>query len=145
MQFACNVLEDKPEFFALCEETSMAALIRSPLASGFLSGKYGVDSRLPADDWRAQATSLGWGDMFRPDGSAEPRWLAKLDTLREILTDGGRSLVQGALGWLWARSPTAVPIPGFKTAAQVEENLGAVRFGPLPAEHLARINEILGR
>jgi len=145
VQFACNVLEDKPEFFALCEGTSMAALIRSPLASGFLSGKYGIDSRLPADDWRAQATSLGWGDMFRPDGSAEPRWLSKLDALREILTDGGRSLVQGALGWLWARSPTAVPIPGFKTPAQVEENVGAVRFGPLPAEHLGRINDILGR
>jgi aryl-alcohol dehydrogenase-like predicted oxidoreductase len=38
-----------------------------------------------------------------------------------------------------------VPIPGFKTAAQVEENLGAVRFGPLPAGHLGRIDEILGR
>jgi aryl-alcohol dehydrogenase-like predicted oxidoreductase len=38
-----------------------------------------------------------------------------------------------------------VPIPGFKTPAQVEEDVGAVRFGPLPAEHLGRINEILGR
>ncbi len=145
VQIACNVLEDKPEFFELCEKTSMTALIRSPLASGFLSGKYGPDSRLPADDWRAQETALGWGDMFRPDGSAEPRWLAKLDALREVLTDGGRSLVQGAIGWLWARSPAAVPIPGFKTPAQVEENVGAIRFGPLPAGHLRRIDEILGR
>ena len=145
VQIACNVLEDKPEFFELCEKTSMTALIRSPLASGFLSGKYGPESRLPADDWRAQATALGWGDMFRPDGSAEPRWLAKLDALREVLTDGGRSLVQGALGWLWARSPAAVPIPGFKTPAQVEENVGAIRHGPLPAGHLRRIDEILGR
>jgi len=145
VQIACNVLEDKPDFFALCERTSMTALIRSPLASGFLSGKYGTDSRLPADDWRAQETALGWGDMFRPDGSAAPRWLAKLDALRGILTDGGRSLVQGALGWLWARSPTAVPIPGFKTAAQVEESVGAIRFGPLTADHLRRIDEVLGR
>ncbi|MGA9077841.1 MAG: aldo/keto reductase [Acidimicrobiales bacterium] len=145
VQIACNVLEDKPEFFELCEKTSMTALIRSPLASGFLSGKYGPESRLPADDWRAQATVLGWGDMFRPDGSAEPRWLAKLDALREVLTDGGRSLVQGALGWLWARSPAAVPIPGFKTPSQVEENVGAIRYGPLPAGHLRRIDEILGR
>ena len=145
VQIACNVLEDKPEFFELCEKTPMTALIRSPLASGFLSGKYGPQSRLPADDWRAQSTALGWGDMFRPDGSAEPRWLAKLDALREVLTDGGRSLVQGALGWLWARSPAAVPIPGFKTPAQVEENVGAIRYGPLPAGHLRRIDEILGR
>ena len=39
--------------------------------------------------------------------------------------------MQGAIGWLWARSPAAVPIPGFKTPAQVEENVGAIRFGPL--------------
>ncbi len=145
LQFACNVLEDKPEFFALCEENSMTALIRSPLASGFLSGKYGPDPLLPPDDWRTQSTALGWGDLFRPDGSAEPRWLARLDALRGVLTDGGRSLVQGALAWLWARSPTALPIPGFKTPAQVEENVGAIRYGPLPAGHLRRIDEILGR
>ncbi len=52
--------------------------------------------------------------------------------------------MQGALGWLWARSPTAVPIPGFKTAAQVEESVGAIRFGPLTADHLRRIDEVLG-
>jgi aryl-alcohol dehydrogenase-like predicted oxidoreductase len=38
-----------------------------------------------------------------------------------------------------------VPIPGFKTVAQVEENAGALRFGPLSAAQMARIDEILGR
>ena len=145
LQFICNVLQETPGLIDLCEKHAMTAVIRSPLASGFLSGKYGLDSRLPRDDWRAQAQELGWGDLFNPDGSANPVWLARLDALREVLTDGGRTLVQGALGWLWARSPATVPIPGFKTVAQVEENAGAIRFGPLSAGQMARIDEILGR
>jgi aryl-alcohol dehydrogenase-like predicted oxidoreductase len=145
LQFICNVLQDTPGMVELCEKSRMTAIIRSPLASGFLSGKYGPDSRLPRDDWRAQALELGWGDIFNADGSANPAWLAKLDALREELTSAGRTLVQGALGWLWARSPATVPIPGFKTVAQVEENAGALRFGPLSAAQMARIDKILGR
>jgi aryl-alcohol dehydrogenase-like predicted oxidoreductase len=145
LQFICNVLQETPGMVELCEKRRMTAVIRSPLASGFLSGKYGPDSRLPRDDWRAQALELGWGDIFNADGSANPAWLARLDSLREVLTDGGRTLVQGALGWLWARSSATVPIPGFKTVAQVEENAGAMRFGPLSAAQMARIDKILGR
>jgi aryl-alcohol dehydrogenase-like predicted oxidoreductase len=129
----------------ICKKRRMTAVIRSPLASGFLSGKYGADSRLPRDDWRAQALELRWGDIFNADGSANPAWLAKLDALREELTSAGRTLVQGALGWLWARSPVTVPIPGFKTVAQVEENAGAMRFGPLSAPQMSRIDRILSR
>ncbi|HXZ98872.1 MAG TPA: aldo/keto reductase [Candidatus Binatia bacterium] len=144
LQFIWNVLQETPGMAHLCETYSMTAIIRSPLASGFLSGKYGPDSRLPRDDWRAQAIELGWGDLFNPDGSANPAWLARLDALRDALTDGGRTLVQGALGWLWAKSPVTVPIPGFKTVAQVEENVGAIRFGPLAPEQMARIDAVIG-
>ncbi len=145
LQFIANVLQETPGMLPLCEELAMTAVIRSPLASGFLSGKYAAASRLPRDDWRAQSIELGWGDLWNPDGSANPVWKAKLDALREVLTDGGRTPVQGALAWLWGRSPVAVPIPGFKTVAQVEENVGAIRSGPLSAAGMRRIDEILGR
>jgi len=49
----------------------------------------------------------------------------KLDAVREILRSEGRSLAQGALAWIWARSDRTIPIPGFKTVAQVEDNAGA--------------------
>ena len=49
------------------------------------------------------------------------------------LTSDGRTLAQGALAWIWARSPAAIPIPGFRSVAQVEENIAALTFGPLPA------------
>ena len=37
--------------------------------------------------------------------------------VREILTSGGRSLVQGAIAWMWGRSSAAIPIPGIRTVA----------------------------
>jgi aryl-alcohol dehydrogenase-like predicted oxidoreductase len=36
-----------------------------------------------------------------------------------------------------------IPIPGFKTVAQVEENVGAMAHGPLSAEQMRRIDEIV--
>ena len=63
----------------------------------------------------------------------------------DVLTSGGRTLSQGALAWLWARSPVTVPIPGFKTVAQVEENCKAMAFGPLTPVQMAEIDRILGR
>ena len=77
---------------------------------GLLTGKFSADSALPADDVRH-----GWD--FRTGSQAES--LGRLESIREILTTGGRSLAQGALGWLWARSPAFVPIPGFKSVEQV--------------------------
>ena len=145
LQFICNVLQDAPGMVELCERTHMAGVIRSPLASGFLSGKYSAGARLPGDDWRTQVLERGWGDLFNPDGSGNAQWLAKLEAIRAILTDGGRTLSQGALSWLWARSPVTVPITGFKTVAQVEENVAAMSFDPLSAEQMARVDKILGR
>ncbi len=62
-----------------------------------------------------------------------------------MLTSEGRTLAQGALAWIWARSPRTVPIPGFKTVEQVEENCGALAFGPLSADQLTDIDRILER
>ena len=54
------------------------------------------------------------------------------------LTADGRTLAQGALGWLLAAQPATVPIPGCRTVAQAEENLGALALGPLRAGRVRR-------
>ena len=79
------------------------------------------------------------------DGKPDPEWLAKRDAVREILASGGRTLAQSALAWLWARSPQTIPIPGFRTVKQVEENAGAMIFGPLTPQQMREIDGILGR
>jgi len=74
-----------------------------------------------------------------------PKWLERLEALREILTSSGRTLAQGALAWIWVVRPMTVPIPGFKTAKQVKENAGAMRFAPLSETQMEEINSLLER
>jgi aryl-alcohol dehydrogenase-like predicted oxidoreductase len=79
------------------------------------------------------------------NGQPNPEWLDKVNAVGEVLRSGGRTLAQGALAWLWARSEKTLPIPGFRTVAQAEENCGALAFGPLTAEQMRQIDTILQR
>jgi aryl-alcohol dehydrogenase-like predicted oxidoreductase len=142
VQHGMNVFHYDPAMLALCKTANIACICRKPLAQGLLSGKYTADMQMPADDIRSSSAS--WLIYFK-DGKPSAEWLAKLDALRQVLTSGGRSLVQGALAWIWGRSERTIPIPGFKTVAQVEENVAAMEYGPLSAEELAQIDGILER
>ncbi len=141
IQHTLNVFQDAPAVLDVCERYGLASINRSPLAAGFLTGKYVPGVRVGADDWRTEQRE--WSAFFKADGEPEPEWLDRLAAIREILTSDGRTLAQGAIAWLWARSPTTIPIPGFKTAAQAEENAGALAFGPLRPEQLVEISALL--
>jgi aryl-alcohol dehydrogenase-like predicted oxidoreductase len=143
VQNRLNVIEDAPEILRACEELDLASINRGPLAMGLLTGKYTSDSVLPADDVRGEK-SPGWMRYF-VKGKPHPEWLAKIAAIREILTSGGRTLTQGALAWIWARSPRTIPIPGFKNTEQVQENAAAMAWGPLAPAQLAEIDRVLGR
>jgi aryl-alcohol dehydrogenase-like predicted oxidoreductase len=82
---------------------------------------------------------------FFKDGAAHPEYLRRLEAIRDLLTAGGRTLAQGALGWILAKSSAALPVPGFKTETQVRDNLGALEKGPLPASAMAEIERLLDR
>lgn len=131
-----SVAIDQPEILALCERRDMAAFNRGPLAMGFLTGKYGADTTFSATDVRNEA----WvKDLFQAPISA------KLEALREILTSGGRTLAQGALAYIWAKSETTLPIPGIRTVKQAEENAKAMEAGPLTPDQVTEIDRIMGR
>jgi aryl-alcohol dehydrogenase-like predicted oxidoreductase len=134
IQFRINVLEDAPELLDICNEFNLGGVIRGPLASGFLTGKYtrdNLDELLDADDFR-----LRYRDYYI-------EFLKRLDAVQEILKSDGRTVVQGALAWLWARSERTVPIPGFRTLAQAESNIKAIEFGPLEEDQMRQIDRIL--
>ncbi|MFI6929288.1 aldo/keto reductase [Streptomyces sp. NPDC050287] len=143
VQHAINVLQDAPEMIALCEESNLASVNRSPLAMGLLTGKRRSGETLEAGDIRSRPPA--WLQGFEAGSGADPEWLGRVDALRDVLTSGGRTLAQGALAWLWARSPRTVPIPGFRSVAQAEQNAGALEKGPLTAGQLAEVDRILGR
>jgi aryl-alcohol dehydrogenase-like predicted oxidoreductase len=142
VQQELNLFVDGSEMLATCEANDLASLNRSPLAMGFLTGKFHAGSQLPSSDVRGAGHA--WVRFF-DEGRPRVDYLDRLADLREALQTGGRTLAQGALSWLLARSPNTFPIPGFKTEAQVRENLGAIEKGPLPAATMTEIDAILAR
>lgn len=141
VQHDLNVLLDNEPMLELCENEDLASINRTPLAMGLLTGKYEEGSKLPSDDIRG--TPPEWMEYFK-NGKPNQEWLSKLEKIRDILTSEGRSLPQGALAWNWAKSERTIPIPGFKTVEQVEENIKAMEYGPLTDDQMKRIDEILG-
>jgi hypothetical protein len=131
-----NVFGGSSETLRVCEELGLARINKGPLAQGLLTGKFTPQTSFPEDDVRP-----AWNLKEGPRAEQ----LQKLEAVRDILTSNGRTLVQRAICWLWARSPSTIPIPGFKTVRQVEENLGALAFDPLAPEQVQEIDHILGR
>jgi aryl-alcohol dehydrogenase-like predicted oxidoreductase len=131
-----SVVYEFPEVLAACDEFDLAVVNKQPLAMGMLTGKFSAASTFPQDDVRRD-----W-DLTQ---GRKAEVLQQVQAMREILTSDGRSLTQGALGWIWARSERAIPIPGFKSVKQVEENARAMEFGPLGDEQMRQIDVLLGR
>jgi aryl-alcohol dehydrogenase-like predicted oxidoreductase len=143
IQAELNVLDDNAAIVAVCQKENLALINRGPLAMGLLTGKYMTGVKPSADDVRGEK-SPEWMKYFK-NGVPSEVYSAKINAVREVLTSGGRTLAQGALGWLWARSPKTIPIPGFRTVKQVEENAKALDFGPLSQDQFTEIEKILDR
>jgi aryl-alcohol dehydrogenase-like predicted oxidoreductase len=75
------------------------------------------DSRIDdPQDFRSESPNwLNYCHHAHPD----ERYASRLAALTDIPTANGRTLAQGALAWLWARSPNLIPIPGARTIAHV--------------------------
>jgi len=136
IQFSLSVFHDNPEMRALCDEFDTGSINKKPLSSGILTGKFTPHSTFPEDDFRRSLD-------FQEERHA--KLLRQVDELREVLTSDGRTLAQGAIAWIWARSERAIPIPGFKTVAQVEENARAMAFGPLSSEQMGEVERIMNK
>lgn len=136
IQQQLNILDGNRETLTVCEQFNLASINRGPLGMGLLTGKFTAETQIPADDVRSRRPALQEDRANR---------LQKLEKIRGLLTQDGRTLAQGALGWLWARSENTFPIPGFKTIKQIEENAAAVSFGPLTQEQMNQIDMALER
>jgi len=131
-----NVLEDAPEMLTLCEQSNLASIVLAPLAMSLLTGKFTRETHFPDGDVRH-----GWNLSSGP----EAELLNRAEQIREILTSDGCTPAQGALRWLWSRSSCTIPIPGFRTVQQVEENAEALRHGPLSQQQIDQLNDLSGK
>ncbi|NKB28756.1 MAG: aldo/keto reductase [Rhodobacteraceae bacterium] len=142
VEHAMNVFFRAEHMVPAVERAGLVGLIRSPLAMGILGGRYDATTQFAKDEVRG--TDDGKKAYFA-DGKIAPGFLRQLDAVRDILTSDGRSLAQGAIGWLWARSDRALPIPGFRTPEQVADLCGALDHGPLSDAQMSEVEAILDR
>ncbi|PRY44580.1 aldo/keto reductase [Umezawaea tangerina] len=105
----------------------------SPLAGGFLTGKY--------RDTGAGVTGEG---RLTGDGTASPAWTDRqwrvLRVLEDVAGELGVSTAQVALNWVVTRPGVASAIVGASSAAQLDSSLVALDF-ELPAELRAALDE----
>ena len=134
IQFALNVGHDNPEMRALCADANLAGINKSPFSRGILTGRFDTDTTFGEKDHRSRF------DFSK--GPAALR-LRQLDAVRDVLTANGHTLPQACLAYIWALDENMVPIPGFRTVAQVEENAQALELGPLSEAQVAEIREII--
>jgi aryl-alcohol dehydrogenase-like predicted oxidoreductase len=139
VQHELSVLHDSPEILDLCERHGLASVNRTPLAMGLLGRR---DHTRPATGADIRTSAPEWLRFFE-NGVPTPEWARTVDSLREILTSNGRTLAQGALAWIWARSDRTIPIPGFRSVTQADDNAGALAKGPLTQEQLKEVGALL--
>jgi len=122
------------QLFPVLEELGIGFVAYSPLGRGFITG-----TAKPANEYDES-------DMRRTD----PRWqpgnyernLEAVRRLGEIAEAKGVTVGQLAIAWLLHRGEHIVPIPGSRSAARVEENIGAADVSFTETE-LAAIDQIL--
>ena len=135
VQMRLNVLQRNDAELEVCSRENLASINKGPLIKGLLTGKFTRESTFGDDDVRNP-----WWDL--KDGQ-EGRLLDQFQKVRDVLIADGRSLAQGAIGWIWAHHPLTIPIPGFRNVQQVEDNAGAMQKGPLSQAQMRQIDEIL--
>ena len=100
------------------EELGIGFVPFSPLGKGFLTGKIDADTKFDSTDFRNTVP------RFSPENRKANQVL--VDLVTSFAEKKKATPAQIALGWLLAKKPWIVPIPGTTKLARLEENLGAV-------------------
>ncbi|MDP3173639.1 MAG: aldo/keto reductase, partial [Phenylobacterium sp.] len=124
IQYSLLWRDAEDELLPLGLDQGVGALIWSPLASGYLSGKY----RKPGEN---AATRLSGDALSTVD---DERARAIVDVLDDIATTRGVSAAQVALNWVVRRAGVTSVIMGARTEAQLADNLAAARWSLNDAE-----------
>ncbi len=121
-EYSLLAREIEKEAAPLCVENGIGIVAYSPLSSGVLTGKYDKDTKFK--DWR----SKGIIGTFTGEGFVEN--ISKVDQLKEIASEEGKTCGQIAINWVLRQPGLATALVGVKNSAQVEENLKAIGWQP---------------
>ncbi|GAA2616468.1 aldo/keto reductase [Dactylosporangium fulvum] len=122
-QYNLLVRDIEFELVDVCRNERIGILPWSPLAGGWLTGKYARDhapigaTRLGEDPGRGM-------EAYGPRNAQERTWHI-LDAVRQVADERGVSMSQVALAWVAARPAVTSVILGARTVEQLDDNLGA--------------------
>jgi aryl-alcohol dehydrogenase-like predicted oxidoreductase len=121
-EYSLLVRSTEWELLPVCREEGLALLAWSPLAGGWLAGKY-RKGQAPDRESRV-GRGERWDDQ-PAQRESELSWRV-IDCLQQIARARGKTCSQAALNFLLRKSNFVVPILGARTPSQLEENLGSV-------------------
>jgi aryl-alcohol dehydrogenase-like predicted oxidoreductase len=124
--------EFERELKAVCERYEIGVIPYSPLAGGFLTGKYSRDN-VPESD-RAEGIRRRYFN--------EAGWRA-LDAVRAVAEETGSTPIAVALAWQLAQPVITAPIIGANSVDQLQDSLAALDV-TLSEEQVSRLNEASG-
>ena len=120
------------EIVPLVEDQGLGVMVWSPLAGGFLSGKFTRDSRGDNDSRR---TTFDFPPVDKE------RAYAIIDAIAPIAKAHGATVARVALAWLLQRKGVMSVIVGAKTIEQLDDNLAAAELTLTPQE-IAKLDEV---
>ena len=128
------------EVFAKAKEKGVALIVRVPLASGLLTGKFTETTTFSATDHRnynRNGEAFNAGETFSGISFTEGVRFAR--EMGQLLPDG--SLAQWALRWILDHPEVTTVIPGASSLKQVESNMAASDLPSLPATTKQQLRE----
>ncbi|MHA1967950.1 MAG: aldo/keto reductase [Candidatus Hodarchaeales archaeon] len=133
IQYILNILRNNTPIAEICEIYDLAGIIRQPMQSGILSGKYTKDTKRASNHFYANAdfTTERYEKIFN-----------SLNFLEDVLKNNDLTMVQTALSYIWAKNNRAIPIPGAKTVEQITENAKTLESGPISQKFMREIDSI---
>jgi aryl-alcohol dehydrogenase-like predicted oxidoreductase len=144
VQIILNAFRRKPleQVLPAARAAGVGILARVPLASGLLSGRYGLETTFPADDHRTynrHGESFDAGETFSgvdyATGVAAAREFA-------ALAPAGATPAQTALRWIIQQPGVTTVIPGARNPDQARQNAAAAGLPPLPDATLTAIEDL---
>lgn len=125
------------ELLPLCDEEGVGVCVFSPMAAGFLTGKYNKDDK-PLEGARFSLAHLG----YRYN---QPYWndanFAAVDKLKVIAGDHGCKLPEFSLAWVLSNKTITSVVNGATSIKQLEQNMAAADI-TLPQDALDACDEI---
>jgi aryl-alcohol dehydrogenase-like predicted oxidoreductase len=146
LQIIFNIYRQKPisDLFDEAKRKGVAIIVRLPLASGLLSGRYKKSSTFAPTDHRTfnrNGEIFNVGETFA--GLPFERGVELTEELRAILPPG--DMAQWALRWCLDFDAVTVVIPGARNAEQARGNAAASDLSPLPADSHRKLREFYER